>query len=82
VLPDFFLETFTSFLLVMLKRCSRKLAKETSKTKLSNRMPTIIKIFLLSLQSKSDLNYILRFTPYGTENSVCLGQKYQSKNTV
>jgi len=78
VLPDFFLETFTSRLLVTLKRCSRKLAKEISEMKLSNRMPTITKISLLSLKAKSDLNYILRFTPYVTENSVCFSQKYQS----
>jgi hypothetical protein len=80
LLPDFFLETFTSRFLVTLKRCSRKLAREASEIKLSNRMPTIIiKISLLPSKAKSNLSYILRFSPYVTENSVCFSQRYQSK---
>jgi len=80
LLPDFILEIFTSCLLVTLKRCSRKLAKETTEIKFGNLMPTIIKVSLLPLKAKSNLSYILIFNPYVTENSICFSQRYQSKN--
>ena len=80
MLPDFFLEIFTSRLLVTLKICSRKLAKETTEIKFGNLMPTIIKISLLPSKAKSNLSYILRFNPYVTENSICFSQRYKSNN--
>jgi hypothetical protein len=45
-------------------------------------MPTIIEIFLLPFKTKYNLSYILRFTPYVTENSGCFSQIFQANNAV